>query len=95
MDRAVLDAYGWTDIATDCEFILDYEEEDDDSSRRKKLWRYSWPDVVRDEGQFSTRKDIRRANRHSRLIGSPATLRCSNRHCRNSFAARSVNSSSE
>lgn len=27
MDRAVLDAYGWTDIPTDCEFILDYEDE--------------------------------------------------------------------
>ena len=25
MDRAVLDAYGWTDIPTDCEFLLDYE----------------------------------------------------------------------
>ena len=28
-DRAVLDAYGWTDIAIDCEFRLDYEDEDD------------------------------------------------------------------
>ena len=25
MDRAVLDAYGWDDISTDCEFLLDYE----------------------------------------------------------------------
>ena len=25
VDRAVLDAYGWTDIPTDCEFLLDYE----------------------------------------------------------------------
>ena len=25
MDRVVLDAYGWTDIPTDCEFLLDYE----------------------------------------------------------------------
>ena len=24
MDRAVLDAYGWQDIATDCDFLLDY-----------------------------------------------------------------------
>ena len=24
MDRAVLDAYGWTDISTDCDFLLDY-----------------------------------------------------------------------
>ena len=30
MDRAVLDAYGWTDLKPTCEFILDYEEEEDD-----------------------------------------------------------------
>jgi len=54
MDRAVLDAYDWTDIQPTCEFILDYEEEDDDSEstggrRKKKPWRYRWPDDVRDE----------------------------------------------
>ena len=27
MDRAVLDAYGWTDLQPTCEFLLDYEEE--------------------------------------------------------------------
>ena len=33
MDRAVLDAYGWTDLKPTCEFLLDYEEgEDDDES---------------------------------------------------------------
>jgi hypothetical protein len=53
MDRAVLDAYGWGDIPTACEFLLDYEEdekEDDGKPRkRKKPWRYRWPDEVRDE----------------------------------------------
>jgi len=53
MDRAVLDAYGWTDIQPRCEFILDYVDEDDDTpgqpSRRKKPWRYRWPDEIRDE----------------------------------------------
>ncbi|MBD2541467.1 DNA methyltransferase [Coleofasciculus sp. FACHB-SPT36] len=53
MDRAVLNAYGWTDIPTDCKFLLDYEEEDDDedSSRRqkKKPWRYRWSEEVHDE----------------------------------------------
>ncbi len=54
MDRAVLDAYGWTDLKPTCEFLLDYEEdEDDDESggvrRRKKPWRYRWPDEFRDE----------------------------------------------
>jgi hypothetical protein len=59
MDRAVLDAYGWTDIPTACEFLLDYEEEDSDDEaietagkkkrQKKKPWRYRWPDDVRDE----------------------------------------------
>ncbi len=26
MDRAVLDAYGWEDVSTDCEFILDHDD---------------------------------------------------------------------
>ena len=49
MDRAVLDAYGWTDIPNDCEFLLDYEIDDETWGRRKKPWRYRWPDEVRDE----------------------------------------------
>jgi hypothetical protein len=55
MDKAVLSAYGWTDIPTDCKFLLDYEEEADDDEeaggkrRKKKPWRYRWPDEVRDE----------------------------------------------
>jgi hypothetical protein len=62
IEHAVLDAYGWTDIPTDCEIILDYEEEGENGetggagdggtakpSRRKKLWRYRWPDPIRDE----------------------------------------------
>ena len=50
MDRAVLDAYGWTDIPTDCEFIPEHEDEDDEgSSRRRKRYRYRWPNSVRDE----------------------------------------------
>jgi MmeI, target recognition domain len=53
MDRAVLDAYGWTDIQPRSEFLLDYEEEEDEEDnglrRRKKPWRYRWPDEIRDE----------------------------------------------
>jgi len=53
MDRAVLDAYGWTDLKPICEFLLDYEEDDDEEEagggrRRKKPWRYRWPDDFRD-----------------------------------------------
>jgi len=54
MDRAVLDAYGWTDLKPTCEFLLDYEEDEDEDEngrgrRRKKPWRYRWPDDFRDE----------------------------------------------
>ncbi len=49
MDRAVLDAYGWSDIPTTCEFLLDYEVDEDEPTRRRKPWRYRWPDDVRDE----------------------------------------------
>jgi len=56
MDRAVLDAYDWGDIPTECVFLLDWEDDEDEapetgarSSRKKKPWRYRWPDEVRDE----------------------------------------------
>jgi hypothetical protein len=49
MDRAVLDAYGWCDLKTECEFLLDYEVDEEESRDKKKPWRYRWPDVVRDE----------------------------------------------
>lgn len=40
MDRAVLAAYGWNNVSTACEFLLDYEGAKP---------RYRWPDEVRDE----------------------------------------------
>ena len=49
MDRAVLDAYGWSDIHTDCEFLLDYEIDEATWGRKKKPYRYRWPDPVRDD----------------------------------------------
>ena len=49
MDRAVLDAYGWTDIPTDCDFLLDYKIDEVTWGRKKKPYRYRWPDAVRDE----------------------------------------------
>ena len=48
-DRAVPDAYGWADIITDCEFLLDYEIDEETWGKKKKPWRYRWPDEVRDE----------------------------------------------
>ena len=52
MDRAVLDAYGWTDIQPSCEFIPEFDDEDDEDEKdrpRKNKYRYRWPDEIRDE----------------------------------------------
>ena len=49
MDRAVLDVYGWSDIPTDCEFLLDYVIDEEEWGNKKKPYRYRWPDEVRDE----------------------------------------------
>ena len=49
MDRAVLHAYGWDDIPTDCEFLLDYEIDEEEWGNKRKPYRYRWPDDVRDE----------------------------------------------
>ncbi|HXG60172.1 MAG TPA: DNA methyltransferase [Planctomycetota bacterium] len=49
MDRAVLDAYGWTDIPTRYEFLLDYEIDEEEWGDKKKPYRYRWPDDIRDE----------------------------------------------
>ena len=49
MDRAVLDAYGWDDVPTDCDFLLDHEIDEATWGRKKKPYRYRWPDAVRDE----------------------------------------------
>ena len=48
-DRAVLDAYGWNNIPTDCDFLLDYDVDEATWGRKKKPYRYRWPDTVRDE----------------------------------------------
>ena len=46
MDRAVLNAYGWQDIPTDCEFLLDYEIDESEWGTKKKPYRYRWPNEV-------------------------------------------------
>jgi hypothetical protein len=78
MDRAVLDAYGWTDISTECEFLLDYEDEEDDEAtgkgrQRKKPWRYRWPDLVRDEVLARLLKLNAERAEQERLTGIAAT----------------------
>ena len=49
MDRVVLDAYGWDDLPTDCEFFLEYPIDESEWGNKKKPYRYRWPDDVRDE----------------------------------------------
>lgn len=44
MDRAVLDAYGWTDLRPQCEFIRVNDEEEE-----RPEWRYRWPETMHDE----------------------------------------------
>ena len=40
MDQAVLDTYGWSNIPTDCDFLLDYEIDETTWGRKKKPYRY-------------------------------------------------------
>jgi hypothetical protein len=54
MDRAVLDAYGWTGVRPTCEFIAEHEEAEGEAEatggrKKKRAMRYRWPDAVRDE----------------------------------------------
>ncbi len=51
MDRAVLNAYCWTDLQPVCDFFPEFDEDDDEeeSTRKKKRFRYRWPDEMRDE----------------------------------------------
>ena len=77
MDRAVLDAYGWTDLKPTCEFLLDYEEDEDedesgDGRRRKKPWRYRWPDDFRDEVLARLLELNRQRAEEERLSGAAA-----------------------
>ena len=77
MDRAVLDAYGWTDLKPTCEFLLDYEEDEEDdgsgsSRRRKKPWRYRWPDDFRDEVLAKLLELNRQRAEEERLSGAAA-----------------------
>jgi len=53
MDLAVLKAYGWVDLQSHCEFLLDYEDDESTEEvatrKRRKPWRLRWPDETRDE----------------------------------------------
>lgn len=70
MDRAVLEAYGWTDIPTDCEFLLDYEIEGGGGRRGLTVTAGQITSGTRSSGAFSNSM----ANvppRRSRLVLRP------------------------
>ncbi|NWG14810.1 MAG: N-6 DNA methylase [Acidobacteria bacterium] len=73
MDRAVLDAYGWTDIPTGCEFLLDYDIDEEEWGDRKKPWRYRWPDEVRDEVLARLLELNARREQEEALLGADGT----------------------
>jgi hypothetical protein len=89
MDRAVLDAYGWSGINTDCDFFLDYEIDEVEWGDKKKPWRYRWPDEVRDEvlarlldlnaerAKEEGRSGIATAKKRGRKSGSKKTTKTS------------------
>lgn len=49
IDRAMLDAYGWTDIPTDRCFLPESEGDDADACENASRIRLRWPSDVRDE----------------------------------------------
>jgi hypothetical protein len=81
MDRAVLDAYGWTDLNPTCEFLLDYEEDEEDSEdasksrKKKKPWRYRWPDDFRDTVLARLLELNKQRAEQERLSGEAAELK--------------------
>ena len=78
MDRAVLDAYGWTDIPVACEFFLEYDIDETTWGRKKKPYRYRWPDPVRNEVLSRLLAvNAKRAAEESRSGGVPAHGRSS------------------
>jgi hypothetical protein len=46
MDRAVLGAYGWTEINPTCCFFPEFDDQDNDDDG---AFRYRWPDEIRDD----------------------------------------------
>ncbi len=94
MDRAVLDAYGWSDLKPTCEFILDYSEEDEDADgrprKRKKPWRYRWPDEFRDEVLARLLALNQERATQEKIMGSADGVKKKSRRVRSSDASRTL-----
>nr|WP_246275427.1 DNA methyltransferase [Brasilonema bromeliae] len=83
MDKAVLNAYDWSDIPTDCTFLLDYNDEEDltpnasayegegSSRQRKKPWRYRWTEQVHDE-VLARLLDLNQKRAEAEILGGKA-----------------------
>ena len=102
MDRAVLEAYGWDDLAQSarCEFLLDYEEEDDDEpgakkSKKKKPWRLRWPDDFRDEVLARLLELNEQRHKEELLAGSAANSTIDNATPKRKRAKKKVSEAQE
>jgi hypothetical protein len=76
MDKAVLEAYGWSDIPTDCTFLLDYDDENEEEEtsngrQRKKPWRYRWTEEVHDE-VLARLLDLNQERANMEILGGKA-----------------------
>ncbi|MDZ8084315.1 MAG: DNA methyltransferase [Nostoc sp. DedQUE12b] len=76
MDKAVLEAYGWSDIPTDCTFLLDYDDENEEEQtsngrQRKKPWRYRWTEEVHDE-VLARLLDLNQERANMEILGGKA-----------------------
>ena len=51
LDRAVISAYGWSNLEARCEFFPEFDDDgaEDDTSTLRKKHRYRWPDEIRDD----------------------------------------------
>ena len=49
MERAVLNAYDWSDLTTDCDFLLDYAIDEAPGTARRYPVATAWPDTFRDK----------------------------------------------
>ena len=76
MDRAVLAAYGWSDLSGGCEFLEDSGvDTETPSSRRKKRCRYRWPDWIHNEVLARLLElSARRAGEQARSGTRPTTV---------------------
>lgn len=76
MDRAVLAAYGWSDLVTDCGFFLDYDIDEETWGSKKKPYRYRWPDAVHDEvlARLLVLNQLRNREEISPLVGDVPNL---------------------